>query len=550
VAPVSFTRMPSYRNGLILLAILSAACHRPERPAPRHVLLVVIDTQRADHLSCYGYARPTSPVIDALAKESVLFEHCVSQASWTLPSMVSMMTSSYVAEEALRIPDAKTTLAEAFHEHGYATGAFICNDLLSPENRFERGFDTFEWKLVPYGSNQPILDWIRAHKDGSTFTYVHLNEVHDDVKRPDGSNYGPDPVATKGRFRKQKGALTAERLKYYDGVSEKLHLVDKDASLAKIEAEIGGYDDDVEYSDRRIGEILDEYKKLGLWDSTAVAIAADHGEGLWTREQFPEGTRRSAMERGEPATLVNTLQMTHGSQAAIELVHVPFVLKAPGYTAARVRFWVENVDIGPTLLGLCHLDPPKTAQGKSLLRLLEDPHDGRAVKEAMFTYTRFQWSMIRQEGTQVLQPTARGECDFALGVEVYEFQHDSETRTNLASSRRETLDQLGKIADTRLKTGIRGVPATISPQLMTSLSSLGYIGNDIVDLVSGRLAATSTDDLVKEIRESHDCLVRLQMVRALEDRKLTDEQKAALRAILERETSLAVKQRLEPILSH
>ena len=180
----------------ILLAAGLASCpRRVEVAPPRHVLLVVIDTQRADHLSCYGYARPTSPTIDALAKEAVLFEHCISQASWTLPSMVSMMTSSYVAEEALRIPDAKTTLAEAFHEHGFATGAFICNDLLSPENRFERGFDTFEWKLVPYGSNQPILDWIRAHKDGPTFTFVHLNEVHDDAKPPAGANYGPEPVA-------------------------------------------------------------------------------------------------------------------------------------------------------------------------------------------------------------------------------------------------------------------------------------------------------------------------------------------------------------------
>jgi arylsulfatase A-like enzyme len=536
--------MPSPRHGLILFALASAACHRPEPPAPRHVLLVVIDTQRADHLSCYGYARPTSPTIDALAKEGVLFEHCVSQASWTLPSMVSMMTSSYVAEEALRIPDAKTTLAEAFHEHGYATGAFICNDLLSPDNRFERGFDAFEWKLVPYGSNQPILDWIRAHKDGPTFTYVHLNEVHDDVHRPDGSNYGPDPVAQKGRFRKQKGALTAERLEYYTGVSEKLHLVQKDASLAKIEAEIGGYDDDVEYSDHRIGEILEEYKKLGLWDSTAVAIAADHGEGLWTREQFPEGTRWSATVRGEPATLVNMLQMTHGSQAAIELVHVPFVLKAPGYVAARVGTWVENVDIGPTLLGLCRIEPPKTAQGKNLLGAAA----AKRVDEAVFSYTRYQWSAISQEGMQLLFPTSRGECEFALAEELYDLPRDPESRRNLLARDRPLA--LEKLGTERVKNGIRGGSGTISPQLLKSLAGLGYLDTGTVDVVNAQLADTSTEDLIQGIQDSHDCLFRLQMLHALKGRRLAADHKAALRRIFSKESSLAIREDIEQILLH
>jgi arylsulfatase A-like enzyme len=545
--------MVGYRNrraGLLLAAAALSSCGGGQPPAPRHVLLIVVDTQRADHLSCYGYPRPTSAVIDALAKEGVLFEHCVSQASWTGPSMVSMMTSSYVAEEALRIPDDKTTLAEVFREHGFATGAFICNDLLSPENRFERGFDTFQWKLTPYGSNQPILEWIRAHKDGPTFAYVHLNEVHDDgEKRPDKSRYGPEPVVEKGRFRRERGAISPERRAYYDQVTEKLHLADEPASLATIEAEIGGYDDDVAYCDHRIGEILDEYKKLGLWDTTAVLLGADHGEGLWTREQFPEGTRKTAMDKGEPATLVNVLQMTHGSQAAIELVHVPLILRAPGLDAASVAAWVENVDIGPTLLELCRFQPPKTAQGKSLVDLARHPRSARAPEDTVFTFTRYQSSTITQEGMQLLHPTPRGECEFGLGDEVFDLPKDPEARKNLLAGHRELFDRLSKIAAQRVKGGVHAGSAPIGPDTMKALAGLGYLDSGVVDVVSDQLNATVTDDLIRGIGESHDCLVRLQMLRALKGRDLSDAQRAALRAIAERETSDALKQGIESLLS-
>lgn len=540
------------RAGFLFAAAALSGCGGGQPPAPRHVLLIVVDTQRADHLSCYGYPRPTSPVIDSLAKEGVLFEHCVSQASWTGPSMVSMMTASYIGEETLRIPDDKTTLAEVFREHGFATGAFICNDLLCPENRFERGFDTFECHLTPYGTNQPILEWIRAHKDGPSFTYVHLNEVHDDgaAKRADKSLYGPEPVAELGRFRKEKGAISPERRAYYDQVTEKLHLAGEPASLATIEAEIGGYDDDVAYCDHRIGEILDEVKKLGLWDSTAVLLGADHGEGLWTREQFLEGTRKTAMDRGEPATLVNVLQMTHGSQAAYELVHVPLILKAPGLGAASVAAWIENVDIGPTLLELCGFPTPKTAQGKSLVDLARHPRAARAPEDAVFTFTRYQSSTITQEGMQLLLPTPRAECEFALGAELFDLPRDAEARQNLLAGRRELLEPLSKIAAQRVRDGIRAGSAPIGPNTMKALDGLGYLDSGIVDVVSRQLADTSTDDLIRGIAESHDCLKRLQMVRALKSRNLSDAQKAALRAIAERETSDALKQSIESLLSH
>ena len=536
----------------------SAGCSPKPLDPPKHVLLIVIDTQRADHLSCYGYPRPTSPAIDALAKEGVLFEHAISQASWTLPSMVSMMTSSYLAEEVLSIPDDKPTLAEQFRAGGFATGAFICNDLLSKENRFERGFDAFEGKLVPYGPNRPILEWIRTHATEKTFTFVHLNEVHDDVAwdekakhacpRPDGSNYGPEPLAEKARFRNETGAVSKERRDYYDAVSEKLRLEKKDESVAKIGAEIGGYDDDVLYSDGRIREILDEFRKLGLWDSTAVVIAADHGEGLWTREQFYEGTRKTAIERGEAPTLLNVLQMTHGSQAAIELVHVPLVLRAPGLAPARVASWVENVDIAPTLLELCRIDRPTSMQGRSLVELARDPSREDGLVEGAFTFSRYHTSTISQEGMQLLHAMPQGECEFALADELHDLPRDPEARRNVLAERADVARSLAKVGQDRMRRAVRGGANVIGPETLKTLGGLGYIESGVVDAIREELAETKTDGIVRQLAESHNCLLKLQMIRALKGRELLPEEVQSLRAILAKESSVAVQEALRTLL--
>ena len=308
----------------------------------------------------------------------------------------------------LRIPDDKTTLAEVFHEHGYATGAFICNDLLSPENRFERGFDTFEWKLVPYGSNQPILDWIRAHKDGRTFTFVHLNEVHDDVKRPDGSNYGPDPVAQKGRFRKEKGAISAER-------SRVLRRRLREAPPRR-EGREPREDRGRDRRLRRRRRVLRPPRRRdprGVQEARPVGLDRRRRSRRTTAKvsgrasNFLRARADGDGARASPPTLVNTLQMTHGSQAAIELVHVPFILKAPGFDAARVGVWVENVDIGPTLLELCRLRGSENGARDGVSWVSQaDPGDGRKTRRGRCSaYTRFQWSMITQDGNQLLHPT-------------------------------------------------------------------------------------------------------------------------------------------------
>src|SRR5262249_19027310 len=152
---------------------------------------------------------------------------------------------------------------------------------------FSRGFDVFE-QLAPYGDDASILKWFASAKGRRTFTYVHLAEPHDDGH----GDYGPsDRTLWKYKSANPESLPKgrAEVLKHFNAAN---HLADWDASVAAIEPQIGGYDDDVNCSDFHIRRYLDALKADGLLDSTAIVLTADHGEGLWTREAYDVGQRR------------------------------------------------------------------------------------------------------------------------------------------------------------------------------------------------------------------------------------------------------------------
>ena len=151
-----------------------------------NVILISIDTLRADHLSSYGYFRETSPNIDHLAAEGILFEQAISQSNWTLPSHASLLTSRFVASHGLyifsrRLSDAELTLAEILKRHGYDTGAFTSSVNLKPRWGFSQGFDTFFNSDSTKGSFKSIfpkaVEWLRSKKDRRFFMFLHANDV-------------------------------------------------------------------------------------------------------------------------------------------------------------------------------------------------------------------------------------------------------------------------------------------------------------------------------------------------------------------------------------
>jgi arylsulfatase A-like enzyme len=542
--------------GLSCLAAL-AACSKPQPKPIKHVVLLSIDTQAVDRFSCYGYKRKLTPRIDALAGESVLFERCASQASWTSPSMVSMMSGCYVAEELMKIPPEKGTLAECFQKAGWTTGAFVCNNILSPkpdpdpakafDPGFERGFATFEGELHPYEPNTAALEWLRAHKDERSFAWIHLNEDHDELV--DGEHgYRPQPEKDWRKYRDVREGFSAERMKYYDDLRAKLNLVDCDKVFDRLQEEDGSYDDEVRFTDHRIGEILDQLEQLGIWEDTVFVLCADHGEGLFRHEQFFNGTRKQAADAGKPATLFNTLQMTHGAQVYTELIHVPLIVHAPGIPAERVAGWVENVDIAPTLLELAGIKRLEQHQGRSLLPLLQDPKDKDSLRPAVFSHSRYNDSLIDQESFQLILASPAGVCDFDLKHQLYDLAHDPEARHDLVGRESKRENVLSKLAERRLREGLRGEVIPVTPAVVHFLESIGYLGST-VESMAEHLRPRPTQELLDVIPGLlGDCLKRREIAKVLGERTLTPEERSGVQNWLAREGSPAVREILQRLL--
>ncbi|MCE9592834.1 MAG: sulfatase-like hydrolase/transferase [Planctomycetes bacterium] len=522
-----------------------AVCSRDAAPPrPDHVVLIVIDTLRADRTTPYGYGRDTSPNLARLAREGVLFENAVSQSSWTSPSMVSMMTGRYLAGERLSIPDDATTLAEGFQRAGFQTAAFVCNDILSDKTRFERGFQVFE-QLEPYSDDGKIVQWLESSKGKKTFTWIHLAEPHDV-----NNVYGP-PTEDHVKFKKEPAELSKQHVEFLQAYAKSHGLTDYDASVATIRRERSGYDDDVAYSDWRVGHFLAALERAGLYDRTAIVIAADHGEGLWTREAYDTGSRRTQVEHEHrKPTLLNLLMGTHGNQAYHELLHVPLIVKAPGVGPnVIVKSWVENVDIAPTLFELCDVAAPGVLQGKSLLALARAPNSDATRK--VFSMTRFVSSVIDEHGMQLLVPTPDAACTLGLVPELYDLAADPESRRNLAAERPELVTALGRVIEQRLAVGLPGEMKP-TPDELVVLKSLGYVGDDGNGIIETKpdLSQMPTEKLIEAASDAKlPCLARLQAAEALAGRAFDEPQRARLVDAAAKSDAIAVRAALEKALS-
>jgi len=534
---------------LPLLLLAASACSEPApppRPTPEHVVLIVVDTLRADHLGAYGHDESTSPAIDALARRGVVFERATAQASWTAPSMVSLMTGRRIAGDRLDVPlegDARVpTIATSFARAGWTTAAFIYNDIVSVPNGYGGGFDVFE-QHVPYEPMDPVVEWIGAHADEPSFLYVHLNEPHDPYEPP-----------TEHRdWMHEPPAIGAAERDYFERVRAEHDLPPIDASVATIEHERAGYVDDVRFSDGQVGQVVDALERHGLLDATAIVVAADHGEGLWTRVAYASGDRAAAAKKGESPTLENTLKMTHGNQLYEELVHVPLILTAPGIAPGqRVEERVENVDIWPTLLELCDLPAPSSLDGESLLAAIDRPGDWRERKSIVFSATRYAITVITQDDWQLILPTETGRCLEGLTVELYDLSNDPQARTNVAAEHPERVRELSALARAYRE---RSLPDGISQAALEAnadvLAELGYVDAIVDD--PEQYARMGTNELLELLDDGSwlACQLRLSAAKALRERKRRLDE-AALERIglaLETETSPAVRAELEAVLA-
>ncbi|MBM3991976.1 MAG: hypothetical protein FJ298_13345 [Planctomycetes bacterium] len=524
------------RFAALLACVTLAACGASEALPPQHVLLVVVDTLRADHLSCMGYPRPTSPRIDALAARGTLFENAVSQASFTSPSMVSLMTGRYIAKERLDIPAELPTLAESFEQAGFATAGFRSNPILKPEYGFERGFSRY-LTIDEYGSDADIAAWLESVRGKRSFTYIHITEPHDPYLPPEG----------RRAWRERKDLLPGDRAEFLPRIAAELGLADPQGGIERIKAEIGGYDDDVRCADERVGHFLDLFEGAGLMQSGLVVLAADHGEGLWEKVALMNGQRGAAARRGETPDLLNTLMPTHGNQVHRELVHVPLILAGASVPSGeRVRAPVENVDLFPTLLELCNLPTPGGLQGESLVRQL----DGSPVrKECAFSFTRFNTTVLSPDGWSLILPTAEGECGEQLALELFDLRSDPHQRRNVAAAHPDVVERLRKLAQRRLEIGIHGA-MKVDDGALAALADLGYVDQVARENERRELEAlASAEILVRALHMGSPCARRLLAAEILVARELAAKELELVRKHRAFETSSAVNELLDRALS-
>jgi arylsulfatase A-like enzyme len=340
--------------------------------------MVVIDTLRADHLGCYGYGRPTSPVLDGLAAGGILFEHAYALSSWTKPSTASLLTGRAPSQhralsETSRLPDSETTIAERLRSLGYRTAALSGNPWIAPEYGFDRGFDDFFSVYDERFARVPVLmqvlkrvslladgkgrlynrvkylvlgelsttardtrladeaiRFLRTPGDAPFFLYVHMMSPH----------HPYDPPPPFDRFVPDRGRAP---VKNYPRKSYRFF--ERGDPLAPADAAdlVARYDGDVLYADTELGRVLAELERLGRASSTVVLVTADHGEEFYDHGNWG-----------------------HGQSVYDELVRVPLLLRVPqGGGGVRVATPVSHADVVPTLLALA--GAPGTVAGRSLV---------------------------------------------------------------------------------------------------------------------------------------------------------------------------------------
>jgi arylsulfatase A-like enzyme len=333
----------------------------PRARAP--VLIYLIDTLRADHMGCYGYQRPTTPRIDAFARDAVRFEHAVAQSSWTKSSVASIFTGLRPRRHgANRWGDVMAdvpTLARLLSAADYEAVAFVTNSAVAPRFGFDEGFAAYHllaeqqispefdgvvhpFQLVQQGADVlrlAALDWLDARTSARPFfLYLHASDPHDPYLPPEAFRQQLAPAAdpTLGL------SLTVQ-----DIMAGRRAASDRDRADM-----IDLYDADIAFADHEFGALMDGLRERGLYEDMLIVLVSDHGEAFGGH-----GTWQ------------------HGTSLYPEQIHVPLLIKFPGrrHAGSVVSALAQHVDILPTILDALGLQPPDGLTGTSLLPALTCP---------------------------------------------------------------------------------------------------------------------------------------------------------------------------------
>ena len=342
-------------------------------PGPESVLLITVDTLRADHLSTYGYRLPTSPTIDRLAHDGVLFENAFSGSACTAPSTASILVGRYpsfhtigVLNGLVKLHPSTVTLAEVLSANGYRTGAIIGNPVLRAEVGFDQGFETYNDEMEGRELNRPktgerrsdrvvdlAIDWLEVADSRPSFLWLHFQDPHGPYTPPEGwdpfrgADYDePEAMLPLGVDQSGYGAIP------------KYQVLGEERRIAEY---VRRYDSEIAFFDSQLSRLISYLSNRGLRDSTLIVFTADHGEAF-----------------GE-----DDFHFGHSHSVGLDQVSVPLFIAGPGVPRSKVvKTPVSNVSVMASILNLVGIEAPEGLVGPSLAGLFADP--GKDVVPVFF----------------------------------------------------------------------------------------------------------------------------------------------------------------------
>lgn len=499
---------------LLLLVAGSTSCRaRPALPRPRHVVLVSLDTLRADQLGCYGNQVVETPELDAFARQAVRFDQVQSAATTTLASHVSIFTGKWphdhgVVRNGFLVNASNETLAEVLKAAGFRTAGFVGSFALTHLTFVDQGFDHWDdvfKERIRTRDPEPnqrraedvtdaVLAWLdQAGTGAPTFVFAHYFDAHHpyDPPAPYDELYPQATEGLLGDVEDQRRAV-AEHQEAILGASRGLDdaivnglvpelVLEADGRPRGIDTDLAArYAGEVSYLDHHLGRLFEGLRQRGLWDDTLVIVTADHGETFWEHGDF----------------------WNHGLGVYQTTAHVPLLIKLPGgsFGGTVVREPVSSVDLLPTVLELLDQKVPEGVSGVSLVGALAGgkvgPRDlfSEATQPARKERAEFLW-----RGACKAKAVRDGRWKYIwtpyLQVEeLYDLASDPGERVNLlagvdpaararARDLRSRLDAWARSAEPLpsrfFRAGDAGDGRLSAEDVIQTLRGLGYVGGEI-----------------------------------------------------------------------
>jgi len=469
---ISVVKQARFLRTAIVLALLALGCSRQEKTPEakaRNLLVICIDTLRADRLGSYGHDRDTTPVIDGIAARGMLFESAFAHSNWTVPATASLITGTLPSAHGAGVPgeikhyderflldirESVPTLAELLREKGRRTAMFSAN--VNLQGGFQRGFDETVVDLVNAISlTEKARDWLASYPEQPFFLYLQYIDVHEPIWPP--ANF-------RNLFPTELGEIPQSEHSHW------LATPDNDFDSEEIERfrriRLSLYDAALRFVDRQIEKLLRDLRLAGTLEDTLVVVTSDHGEEFWDHAKL--GLELGGDPRGRYG-------VGHGHTMFDELLRVPWVMMGPGIPAGvRVGCTVGHQDLLPTILPLLGVEVPTSLPGQNLLAtpmlldadrcdtppvIAESPAHGPDSKALIWQGKKL---IVRNDGIKLL----------------FDLSRDPGERENLAPSRREMVAEMVSILEAELaqiEVSDEPRPMLFDEEGLDQLRVLGYV---------------------------------------------------------------------------